>query len=127
MIYTESDKYVHSELTGRVIGCAYDVYNKLGYGFLEKVYKNALCIELDRIGIKAVQEVPLAVKFDGIVVGEYFADIIVEEKVILEIKAVSQLVKAHEVQLVNYLKATGVKVGLLINFGERIQVVRRVF
>jgi len=99
----------------------------LGCGFLEKVYENALAIELTKSGLKAEQQTPLQVHYEGEVVGEYFTDIIVEDKIILELKAVSHILPAHEVQLVNYLKATGIEVGLLINFaGERVEVRRKI-
>jgi len=99
----------------------------LGSGFLEKVYENALSIELGKAGLKIVQQAPLQVKYNGICVGEYFTDIIVNDKVILELKAVSHILPTHEVQLVNYLKATGIEVGLLMNFAaERVEVRRKI-
>ncbi|MBI3583122.1 MAG: GxxExxY protein [Nitrospinae bacterium] len=110
-----------------LIGCAYEVYNKLGGGFLEKVYENAMMIKLKEKGLSAIQQSHVNVYFEGNLVGEYFADILVEDKVIVELKAVSELSKTHEVQLVNYLKATGIKLGLLLNFGEKIKIIRRVF
>jgi GxxExxY protein len=121
------DNYIHSEITDKIIGCAYDVYNQLGFGFAEKVYENAMMIKLPQKGLEVVQQTPINLYFEGNLVGEYFADILVNSKVILELKAVSSLSKAHEVQLVNYLKATGIKVGLLINFGEKLKITRRVF
>ncbi len=121
------DNLIHSELTDKIIGCIYDVYNALGHGFLEKVYENALVIKLRQIGLTVAQQAPVKVYFEGQLVGDYVADILVENNVILEIKAVSELTKAHEVQLVNYLKATGIKVGLLVDFGEKLKIVRRVF
>jgi GxxExxY protein len=121
------NNYLHSELTDKIIGFAYDVYNQLGYGFLEKVYENAMMIKLSQKELEAQQQVPINVHFEGHIVGEYCADILVNKRVIVEFKAVSALSKSHEVQLVNYLKATGVKVGLLINFGEKLKVIRRVF
>jgi GxxExxY protein len=99
----------------------------LGHGFLEKVYKNALAIELGEAGLRCGCEVPLKVLYHGKVVGEYCADMVVEDKIVVEAKAVSKLDTAHEVQLVNYLKATGLNVGLLINFGRSVEVKRRVF
>ena len=126
MITTDKN-YIHSELTDQIIGCAYDVYKKLGFGFAEKVYENAMMIKLGQKGLETVQQSPINVSFEGKLVGEYYADILVNQKVIIEIKAVTALSKAHEVQLVNYLKATGVKVGLLINFGDRIKIIRKVF
>jgi GxxExxY protein len=108
------ENYIHSDLTEKIIGCAYDVYNQLGFGFLEKVYENAMMIKLPQQGLKAVQQAPISVYFEGKPVGEFFADILVNDQVILEFKAVSALTKAHEVQLVNYLKATGIKVDGLV-------------
>lgn len=93
---------------------------------MEKVYENALIIKLRQLGLEVVQQGPVNVMFEGAVVGEYLADLIVEGKVIVEIKAVSALLTIHEVQVVNYLKATGIQVGLLVNFGERLKIVRRV-
>jgi len=121
------NNYIHSALTDLIIGCAYDVYNQLGFGFMEKVYENAMMIKLKQKGLEVIQQAPINVYFEDKLVGEYFADILVNNKVILEFKAVSVLSKAHEVQLVNYLKATGIKVGLVINFGEKLKIVRRVF
>jgi GxxExxY protein len=118
--------YPHSELTEKIIHCVYEVFSELGAGFLEKVYENALFIRLRETGLAVAQQVPLAVYYHGTCVGEYAADLLVEDTVVVELKAVSELVKVHEVQLVNYLKATGKPVGLLINFGEKIKVVRRV-
>ena len=117
---------IHSDLTDEIIGCAYDVYNGLGQGFLEKVYENAFAIKLRKAGLKVEQQSPVKVYFEDELVGEYFADLLIDDKVILELKAVTELSKVHEVQLVNYLKATGIRVGLLINFGEKIKIIRRV-
>ncbi len=119
--------YKHQELTQGVIKAAQNVHNKLGYGFLEKVYHNAMVLELRKMGLEAQSEKPITVYYDGQVVGEYFADIVVADRVILEIKAVQNLNAAHEVQLVNYLKATDVDVGLLLNFGESLDVKRKIF
>jgi len=112
-------------LTRSIIGCAYKVHNGLGSGFLERVYQNALCIELRKLGLHVEEQAPVKVLYDGQVVGDYFADLLVEGRVIVEIKAVEALVKAHEVQLVNYLAATGMEVGLLINFGASVKVRRK--
>ena len=117
----------HGELSQKIIGIAQNVHNELGQGFLEKVYENALAIELEEEGVDCTSEVPMSVQYHGSVVGDYVADMVVENKIIVEVKAVSELTSAHEVQLVNYLKATGVQVGLLINFGRSVQVKRRVF
>ena len=119
--------YIHSGLTREIIGCFYHVYNQLGYGFLEKVYENALCHELRKRGFVAVQQAPIVVWYDGIKVGEYYADILVEDKVLLELKSVSSLADEHTAQLLNYLKATGKEIGLLLNFGPKPDVRRKIF
>ena len=112
-------------LTETIIGCAFKVHNALGAGFLEKVYENALCIELTKQGLKAKQQAPIEVYYEGEVVGNYCADLLVEEKIIVELKAVQTMSKAHEVQLVNYLTATGIDIGLLLNFGPSVQIKRK--
>lgn len=117
----------YKELTSQIISAAYQVHNVLGYGFLEKVYQNALAIELEKRDLKAEKEKPIQISYDGHIVGDYIADIVVEDKVILELKAVKEFAEIHEVQLVNYLKATGLEVGLLINFGDSVQVKRKIF
>ena len=117
----------HKELTAKIIECAYKVHNTLGFGFLEAVYQNALLIELLKAGLRAEKEKKIQVYYDAQQVGDYLADIIVEDKVILELKSVKELHPAHEAQLINYLKATGIEVGLLINFGERVEIKRKVF
>ncbi len=110
-------KLEHEELTGRILKCFYDVYNTLGYGFLESVYENALTIELKRAGLNTQQQAPIKVQFKGQVVGEFRADILVEDKVILELKSAKEIDKVHMAQTLNYLKATGIHVGLVLNFG----------
>ena len=117
----------HKDLTAKIIECAYKVHNTLGFGFLETVYQNALLFELHKAGIDAVKENPIRVLYEDQIVGDYIADIVVDEKVIVELKSVKELHPAHEAQLTNYLKATGIEVGLLINFGERVQIKRKVF
>ncbi len=117
----------HKELSEKIISAAYAVHKSLGYGFVEKVYGNAMEIELRENGIKCNVEVPLKVLYHKQVVGDYFADMIVDDKIIVEIKAVNELLPIHEVQLVNYLKATGINVGLLINFGQSVKIKRRIF
>ena len=117
----------HEELSKKIIAAAYAVHKELGQGFVEKIYKNALEIELRENGIKCSSEVPMNVSYHGQIIGDYFADIVVDDKIIVEVKAVSDLMPAHEVQLVNYLKATGLHVGLLINFGQSVKVKRRIF
>ena len=104
------------ELTYKINGAIFEVNRELGVGFLEKVYENALLVELANRGLEAESQVPINVNYKKKEVGEYFADIVVEDQVILEIKAVDSLQKIHEAQLLNYLKATGYKVGLLVNF-----------
>jgi GxxExxY protein len=116
----------HGELSKKIIAAAYEVHKELGYGFVEKVYKNALAIELQESDIKCNVEVPLQVLYHEQVVGDYFADIVVDDKIVVEVKAVSDISAAHEVQLVNYLKATKLNVGLLINFGQSVKVKRRI-
>jgi GxxExxY protein len=123
----KADFMKHKELTDAVICCFYTVYNTLGYGFLEKVYENALMMELGKRGIKAQAQYPIAVYYDDKPVGEYFADILVEDVVIVEIKAARSILPEHEAQLLNYLKATKIEVGLLLNFGPSPQLKRRAF
>jgi GxxExxY protein len=101
----------HKELTAKIIDCAYKVHKKLGFGFLESVYQNALMIELTKAGLQAEKEKKIQVNYDGKVVGDFVADIVVEDKVIIELKSVKQIHPAHEAQLINYLKATGMEVG----------------
>jgi len=126
MIKADSN-LLFAEITDNIIACAYDVHNKLGFGFSEKVYENAMMIKLSQRQLPFIQQATINVHFEDQLVGEYFADIFVDNKIIVELKAVSVLSKAHEAQLINYLKATNVKVGLLINFGEKLKIVRRVF
>ena len=114
-----------NELTETIIGCAYRVHNQFGPGFLEKVYENALRIELEEAKLSVAQQVPIPVSYRGQVVGDFYVDLWVAERVIVELKAVRQLAKEHEVQLVNYLQATGVEDGLLINFGPSVEVKRK--
>lgn len=119
--------YKHSELTGEVIKAAQNVHNTLGHGFLEKVYHNAMILELRKAGFTVASERPIRIHYDGQLIGEYYADIVVDDKVILEIKALQTISPVHETQLVNYLKATGIDVGLLLNFGTSLDVKRKVF
>jgi GxxExxY protein len=118
---------LHKELSQKVIGCFLTVYRKLGFGFAEKVYENALCIELRKAGIKATKQEHIKVYYENEVVGDYKADILVEDKIILELKAVSAIIEEHEAQLLNYLRATDVEVGYILNFGTKSQFLRRVF
>ncbi len=110
---------IHLEITEKIIGCAYRVYNKMGFGFLESVYENCLLIELHKEGLRTDSQVPIKVYYNNEIVGIFVADILVEEVVIIELKSVGKLVKTHEIQLVNYLVATHKDVGLLLNFGEK--------
>lgn len=117
----------HGEITERIVQAYYYVYNTLGYGFLEKVYENALAIELRKRGLNVRQQAPVRVSYDGHEVGSYFADLLVEECVIVELKAAEALADEHHAQLINYLKATEIDVGLLLNFGPKPEVKRKVF
>ncbi len=119
--------FKHKELTEKIIKIFYKVYNKLGYGFLEKVYENAMNIEFKKEGIPGVSQYAIYVYYDGEIIGEYFADILVDNKVIVEIKAARRLVEENEAQLLNYLKATDIEVGLLLNFGTKPEVKRKAF
>ena len=114
-----------NEITYQINGAIYEVNRILGGGFLEKVYQNALILELENRGLKAESQVPITVLYKNAEVGEYFADIVVEDRVILELKAVESVEKVHEAQLLNYLKATGYKVGLLVNFTHPKAVIKR--
>jgi GxxExxY protein len=127
LFLSEEDKMLHEEITSQIIAAFYDVYNKLGYGFLEKVYENAIVIELRKRGLKVIQQGPIQVYYDGQIIGEYFADLLVDDKVIVELKAVAEIIKAHENQLVNYLKATSLEVGLILNFGPEPKFKRKIF
>lgn len=119
--------YKYSDTTELVIKCFYNVYNELGYGFLEKVYHNSLLIELQNEGLEVESQKCIKVYYQGDIVGEYFADIVVNKTVILELKAAATLAEEHEFKLINYLKATDLEVGLLLNFGKKPQVKRKVF
>jgi GxxExxY protein len=115
----------HKDTTHKVIGCAYNVFNTLGFGFLESVYHKALLIELEGTGMKAESEKPLKVYYAGQVVGEFQADLVVEDDIVVELKSVERISKAHEVQLVNYLHVLRKDIGLLINFGPSGVEVKR--
>jgi GxxExxY protein len=114
-----------NDLIREVIGSAYKVHNALGSGFLEKVYENAMMIELRKLGIRAMSQAPIEVFYEEVLVGNFAADILVEDCLILELKAVENILKIHETQLVNYLTATGIEDGLLINFGSSVEVKRK--
>ena len=115
----------YRELTEKIIGCAYRVYNKMGFGFLESVYEKCMLVELKEAGINANSQKPIKVFYRNEIVGDFMADVIVNDTIILELKSVRRVIRAHEVQLVNYLVATGKPLGLLLNFGERKVEVKR--
>ena len=117
----------HKAITDQIIGAFYHVYNTLGYGFLEKVYERAMVIELTKHGLHVETQYPIQVFYENHIVGEFFADLLVEDKVIVELKAVRTLATEHEAQLLNYLNATDYEVGLLLNFGPKAQVKRKIF
>jgi GxxExxY protein len=119
--------YLHEDVTERIIGCFFEVYNRLGFGFLEKVYEHALMIELAANGLPARSQQPVKVHYKGQLVGDYYADIVVDDKVILELKAVEYVIEEHELQLINYLKATELEVGLLLNFGKKPEIRRKIY
>ena len=123
----ENDELIPQELVDIVLKQFYRVYNDLGYGFLERVYQNALYFALVEQGLKCETEKPIKVYHDGHVVGDYRADILVEDCVLLELKACEELNPAHETQLINYLKATEIEVGYLLNFGKKAKFSRKVF
>lgn len=122
----ERDATRFSELTERIIGCAFRVSSELGTGFLEKVYENALAHELRKASFTFAQQARLAVRYDGVVVGDYIADLVVEEQILLEIKSVEKLHNAHVAQALNYLRATGLPLCLLLNFATPKLEIRRV-
>ena len=119
--------YLHTNITAEIIKAFYEVYNRLGYGFLEKVYQNALLIELKKLYLDCKPAYPIDVYYENEKVGFYIADIIVENCVIIEIKAAESICEEHEAQLVNYLKATDIEVGILLNFGKKPSFKRKVF
>lgn len=109
---------LHQELTRKIIGCAFEVQNELGVGFLESVYEKAMVVALAQSGIPVQAQAPINVSFRGVIVGSFYADLLVNERVIVELKTVSELSEQHRMQVLNYLNATGIPVGLLINFGN---------
>ena len=122
-----SDNYKHTEITEKIIQAFYEVYNILGYGFLERVYENAMFIELKAMGLYVEKQKRIQVYYENLLVGDYFADLIIGESVIVELKAAESLCEEHELQLINYLKATEIEVGLLLNFGKKPEFKRKVF
>lgn len=117
----------YKELSSKIINTFYTVYNALGYGFLEKVYENAMMIELKKMGLDCKNQFPINVMYENEIVGEYYADILIEEKIIVELKAIKTITKQDEAQLLSYLTATNVEVGLLLNFGEKPEFKRKIF
>ena len=117
---------IHKEITDKILKSFYTVYDELGYGFLEKIYENAWLLELSDAGLKCERQKPIKVYYKEQLIGEYFADIVVENKVILEIKAAESIAKEHEYQLINYLKATNVEIGLVLNFGKKPEFKRKI-
>lgn len=121
------NEYLHKELTSKIIAGFYTVYNELGFGFLEKVYENALMYELQLMRLFVERQKPIEVYYKEKRVGEYFADLVVESKVIVELKAAESLCPEHELQLINYLKSTNIEIGLLLNFGQTPEIRRKIF
>lgn len=121
------EEYIHKELSSKIIECFYKVYNSLGYGFLEKVYENALKIELEAAGLTVERQKPIKVFYNSLTVGQYFADLVVNNLIIIELKAAESVCEEHENQLINYLKATEIEVGLLLNFGKNPEIRRKIF
>ena len=120
-------KLLHEEITEKIIKSFFKVYNTLGYGFLEKVYENALAIELRKNGLEVKCQYPISVLYESEIVGEYFADIIVNNIVVIELKAMKEISEENECQLINYLKATNIELGLLMNFGREAEYKRKIF
>jgi GxxExxY protein len=118
---------LHKEITEKIIKSYYKVYNTLGYGFLEKVYENSLSIELRKYGFDVKCQYPITVFYDSEIVGEYYADIVVNDIIVIELKATASLLEDHEYQLLNYLKATNMELGLLMNFGKEAEYKRKVY
>lgn len=118
---------LHGEITDKVIEAFYRVYNKLGSGFLEKVYRNAMAVELTNMGLHVEQEKNIKVYYESVEVGDYYADLLVSNLVIVELKAAESLRKEHQAQLVNYFRATDIEVGLLLNFGKKAEFKRKIF
>ena len=121
------EKLLHADLTDAIIKSFYHVYNTLGFGFLENVYENSMVFSLRNAGLFVIPQMPVEVYFEKMRVGTYFADLLVSNLVIVEVKSVEKLHPAHEAQLINYLKATDIEVGLLLNFGEKPEFRRKVF
>lgn len=123
---SKNSAYLHSEITSEIISAAYYVHNYLGFGFLESVYEKSMAIKLRKMGFEVNCQVPIKVYFEGELVGDFRADLVVNDTIIIELKAVGMLHSKHEVQLVNYLKATEIEVGLVMNFGEDLKFKRKI-
>ncbi len=122
-----SEKLLHADITGKILKAYYHVYGILGYGFLEKVYENAMCVTLRKMGLVVRQQWSSEVVFEDTIVGKYYADLVVSNRVVVELKAAEQICSAHEAQLLNYLRATDLEVGLLLNFGKQPEFSRKAF
>ena len=122
-----NEDYKYSDITSKVIKAFFKVYNSLGFGFLERVYENAMFIELNNMGLNVEKQKRLVVYYENQQIGNYFADFLIEEKVIIELKAVERLVEEHELQIINYLRATDLEVGLILNFGKKPEFKRKIF
>lgn len=118
-MYSNKEKILYKDTSYKIVGLAMEVHSKLGYGFLGKVYENAMMVLFRRESISAKQQAPITVYFDGEIVGDYYADILVEDKIILELKALEKITDAHRAQTLNYLKATGLQLAILLNFGKQ--------
>ena len=122
-----NEDYKYSDITSKVMKAFFKVYNSLGFGFLERVYENAMFIELNNMGLNVEKQKRLVVYYENQQIGNYFADFLIEEKVIIELKAVERLVEEHELQIINYLRATDLEVGLILNFGKKPEFKRKIF
>jgi GxxExxY protein len=123
----ESVDFKHKDLSEKIIKAFFSVYNTLGSGFLEKVYRNAMVIEIQQMDLKVVSESKICVYYNGQIIGEYFADLLVEDTIVVELKAVSAITEDHKAQLLNYLKATPYEIGLLLNFGQKPEISRKAY
>ncbi len=117
----------HNVITEKIIRAFFNVYNNLGYGFLEKVYENSMIIELQKLGCIVEKQKNIKVLYDGKIVGEYYVDLLVDDKVMIELKAAENLCREHEAQLLNYLKSTNIEIGLLLNFGKKAEIRRKIY
>jgi GxxExxY protein len=123
----ESNKMLHADITDKIIKAFYKVNNKLGFGFLEKIYENSMAIALRKMGCNVLQQQNIKVYYEDEEVGDYYADLLVDDLVIAELKAAESLREEHEAQLINYLKATKIEIGLLLNFGQKAELKRKIF